>query len=181
MKVSQLASALALQAIASTPTFAADDASIGSLFGFTENNFFFKDEHGAKQAVATFVKMNDVWTRTDSATAAVNKDAPTKETSDGGATDADPPKKNKASSTVTAATSTVAFDGCDGIEFKFEVDYVGDISKVRADLYASNESDMNIVYNWSEGFLTRVKSSPYGETICLDGEKDYRLDLLGEG
>lgn len=77
----------------------------------------------------------------------------------------------------------LAFDGCNGVDFRFEIEHSKNVSNISADLYVSNTTGQREwLYNWKEGFLAKVVTSPYGETLCLDDDdRDYLFEVNGSG
>lgn len=164
---------------------------IDSIYGITENNFYYKSKGELVKALSfTQVKSPVRTDLSSSASSSIssssddtsnNKDTVTSGgdgiVPPGGSTNGE--NNNTESAAAVAPSGGVGFVGCDGIDFRFEIEFEGDVSGIRGDLYASTGGDMSLMYNWSEGFLDKVHSSPYGETICLDEDKDYRFDVHG--
>jgi len=163
-----------------TACFAAADDSkktIDSIVSLTENNFYFHNKDGAIKALASFMAMTHGLSTTDSQTQIV-KGAMKR----AGTMRAQKPKtgmmkmmSGKSKNAPAVSTADAAFTAITASKATPEVTTIG------AELYeATASTDMEILYNWSGGFLERNDYSLYGETICLDAKRDYKLDVHGK-
>lgn len=175
-----------------------------SLYGITENNFYYKSKDSFVKALSFRTQNGPPPKKGESSDASSDSMA-------SAGSNKVPPKKmmmkvasgntstNKNQTTATggslpqgsggvaggaeAPNALLAFVGCGGLEFRFEIDHAGNVTDIFAILYVSSvveeDRDMHIMYTWNPAFLDKVATSPYGETICLDDDKDYRFDVNG--